>query len=79
MHSRRLNVLGMRRIQFWMRDYAEEYGARAHLFPYEGDLDDRIGIGMRFVERGAFRARKVGGRVLRRAPGKIGGFLNEVF
>ncbi|HEU5460018.1 MAG TPA: tyrosine-protein phosphatase [Pyrinomonadaceae bacterium] len=72
-------VRGMRRYQFWMRDYATEYGARAHLFPYEGDLDDRIGTGMRFVEKGAFRARKVGSRVLRQAPRKIGGFLNEVF
>ena len=73
------NVRGMRRYQFWMRDYAEDYGARAHLFPYEGDLGDRIGIGMRFVEKGAFRAGKVGSRILRRAPGKIGGFLDEVF
>ena len=70
---------GMRRIQFWMRDYAEDYGERAHLFPYEGDFGDRIGRSMRFVEWGAFRARKVGSRVLRRGPGKIGGFLDEVF
>jgi protein tyrosine/serine phosphatase len=50
---------GMRRYQFWMRDYAEEYGERSHLFSYESDFDDRLGIGMRFVEKGAFRARKV--------------------
>jgi protein tyrosine phosphatase (PTP) superfamily phosphohydrolase (DUF442 family) len=73
------DVLGMRRIQFWMRDYANEYEARAHLFPYEGDLDDRIGTGMRFVEIGTVKARKAGGRFLRRVPRKIGGFLNEVF
>ena len=54
---------GMRRIQFWMRDYAEDYRERAHLFPYEGDLGDRIGAGMRFVERGAITARKVLQRV----------------
>lgn len=54
---------GMRRIQFWMRDYAEDYAQRAHLFPYEGDLGDRIGTGMRFVERGAITARKVLQRV----------------
>ena len=54
---------GMRRYQIWMRDYAEEYGARANLFPYEGDFDDRIGTSMRFVERGAFKARKVLRRV----------------
>ena len=59
-------LLGMRRIQFWMRDYANEYGERAHLFPYESDLDDRIGATMRFVEKGAFRAGKVGANVLRR-------------
>ena len=70
---------GMRRYQYWMRDYTREYEARSHLFSYEADFDDRIGTGMRFVEKGAFRARKVGGRWLRRAPGKIGGFLNEVF
>jgi protein tyrosine/serine phosphatase len=57
---------GMRRYQFWMRDYAKEYGARANLFPYEGDFDDRIGTGMRFIERGAFKARKVGAHLLRR-------------
>ena len=50
---------GMRRIQFWMRDYTEEYGGRAHLFPYEPDLGDRIGTGMRIVERETMRLRKV--------------------
>lgn len=59
-------VRGMRRVQFWMRDYAEDYGTRAHLFPYEGDLGDRIGASMRFVERGALKARKVGVHVIRR-------------
>ena len=60
------DVNGMRRIQFWMRDYTEDYGKRAHLFPYEGDFGDRLGSGMRFVEKGAFRAGKVGANVLRR-------------
>lgn len=73
------DVLGMRRFQFWMRDYANEYEARAHLFPYERDFDDRIGIGMRFVEIGATKARKASRHVLRRAPGKIGGFLHNIF
>lgn len=61
--------LGMRRIQFWMRDYAEDSGRRAHVFHYQHadpDLADRIGASMRIVERGAFRARKIGGSVLRR-------------
>jgi protein tyrosine/serine phosphatase len=59
---------GMRRIQFWMRDYAEEYAGRAHLIDYDGDLGDRIGAGMRIVERETFRTRKV-----------IAGFLGKVF
>ncbi|HKY43967.1 MAG TPA: protein-tyrosine phosphatase family protein [Pyrinomonadaceae bacterium] len=57
---------GMRRVQFWMRDYAEDYAERAHLVVYEGDLGDRIGAGMRFVEKGAFRAGKVSASVLRK-------------
>lgn len=52
------DLRGMRRIQFWMRDYAEEYAGRAYLFPYEPDLGDRIGAGMRIVERETFRVRK---------------------
>ena len=71
--------LGMRRVQFWMRDYAEDYG-RSHRSDYQStDFDDRIGMGMRIVERETDRARKVGGRVLRKAPGKISGFLARVF
>jgi protein tyrosine/serine phosphatase len=54
---------GMRRIQFWMRDYTEDYGARAHLIPYESDLGDRIGAGMRIVERETFRLRRILRRV----------------
>ena len=72
-------VLGMRRYQFWMRDYASEYEARAHLFPYESDLDDRIGIGMRFAEIGTTKARKASRHALRRARGKIAGFLDNIF
>ena len=65
---------GMRRTQFWMRDYAEDYGDRmAKMGPesalksmgVDEDFDDRIGAGMRFMERGTFRARKVAGRFLR--------------
>lgn len=66
---------GMRRTQFWMRDYAEDYGERLRklgpetaLKPPHGDEDlgDHIGNSMRFVEWGAFRARKVAGRFLRK-------------
>ena len=61
------NGYGMRRTQFWMRDYVEDYGDRVvklgpatALNPPRIDdaLDDRIGAGMRFVEKGTFRARK---------------------
>ena len=64
---------GMRRTQFWMRDYAEDYGERLHKVGPETalkslhvdeDLDDRIGNSMRFVERGVFKARKFAGRFL---------------
>ena len=64
---------GMRRIQFWMRDYAEDYGDRmAKMGPEtalkspDEDFDDRIGAGMRIMERETFRARKVVSRFLRR-------------
>ena len=65
---------GMRRTQFWMRDYAEDFGARkAKLGPesalksmgVDETFDDRIGAGMRYMERGTFRARKVARRFLR--------------
>jgi protein tyrosine/serine phosphatase len=60
---------GMRRIQFWMRDYAEDYGDRlqkskaqnlVQTVPVDGeDFDDRIGDSMRIAERGTFRVRKI--------------------
>jgi protein tyrosine/serine phosphatase len=57
---------GMRRIQIWMRDYAEDYAHRVQ-HPYaDTDLEDHIGFGMRIVEREAFRARRIGKAVLRR-------------
>jgi tyrosine-protein phosphatase SIW14 len=71
---------GMRRIQFWMRDYAEDYGehtakmgpASALKSPHvDEDFDDRIGDSMRVVERGAFKARKVAGRFLRKFSGSL--------
>jgi hypothetical protein len=66
---------GMRRTQFWMRDYAEDYGDRVHKFGPETalksagvneDFGDRVGASMRVVERGAFRVRKAAARFLRR-------------
>ena len=66
---------GMRRIQFWMRDYVEDYGDRmqkakaenmAHHPRVNDDFDDHLGDGMRFAERGTFRVRKIGNRFLRK-------------
>jgi protein tyrosine/serine phosphatase len=74
--------LGMRRIQFWMRDYAQDYGRHADTIYYHGtdaNLGDRIGASMRIVEIGTFRVSKVGSRVLRSASRKISGFLANVF
>lgn len=71
---------GMRRIQFWMRDYAEDYGERVtKLGPQmalksprvDEDFGDRIGAGMRIVERETFRARKFAGRFLRKFSGSL--------
>jgi protein tyrosine phosphatase (PTP) superfamily phosphohydrolase (DUF442 family) len=78
---------GMRRVQFWMRDYVEDYGPlrgrgagdAAQLQISEEDLSDRIGTGVRIVEGKAFAARKAGKRVLRRAPGAVSGFLGGIF
>ena len=80
--------LGMRRIQYWMRDYVEDYGRRLRAPESEAaaqpqgtdeDLGDRVGAGVRVAERKVFKARRVGGRILRRAPGAISGFLDEIF
>ena len=71
------NRSGMRRSQVWMRDYVEDYGDRVVKFGPENALksprvdealDDRIGTGMRFVERGTFRARKAARGFLRKFP-----------
>lgn len=79
---------GMRRIQYWMRGYVEDYGRRLRLQatgataqPQGGDesLGDRIGAGVRVAERKTLRARKAGARVLQRAPGAISGFLGGIF
>lgn len=79
---------GMRRIQYWMRDYVEDYGRRLRNSDSEAtgrqpdadeDLGDRVGAGVRVAEKKVFRARKVGGRVLRKTPGAISGFLDGIF
>lgn len=69
------NRSGMRRTQVWMRDYVEDYGDRVVKLGPETALkppniddafDDRIGAGMRFMERGTFRARKFARAFLRK-------------
>lgn len=79
---------GMRKVQFWMRDYVEDYGRRvsgrsagaeAQHRSADEDLGDRVGAGVRIAERKAFRARKAGARILRRSPGAISGFLGGIF
>jgi protein tyrosine phosphatase (PTP) superfamily phosphohydrolase (DUF442 family) len=78
---------GMRRIQFWMRDYVEDYGplrgrgagGAAQLQINEEDLSDRIGTGVRIVESKTFMARKSGMRALRRVPGAVSGVLDGIF
>jgi protein tyrosine phosphatase (PTP) superfamily phosphohydrolase (DUF442 family) len=71
---------GMRRIQFWMRDYVEDYGDRVAKLgpesalksrPSADDFDDHIGDGMRIVERETVRARKVTRRFLRKFSGSL--------
>ena len=67
--------LGMRRTQFWMRDYTEDYGDRVRKLGPETALtspgghehfDDRVGASMRAVEKGAYTARKSVARFLRK-------------
>jgi protein tyrosine/serine phosphatase len=66
---------GMRRTQFWMRDYAKDYGERVQKLgaatalkspQVDESFDDHIGDSMRFVERGAFKAGKVAQRFWRK-------------
>gem|GEM_PF-506877 len=79
---------GMRRIQYWMRDYVEDYGRRLRTPGSEAaaqqhgtaqDLGDRVGAGVRVAERKVFMTRKAGGHVLRRMPGAVGSFLDGIF
>ena len=65
---------GMRRTQFWMRDYVEDYGDRVVKLgpetalnpPIDDAFDDHIGAGMRYVEKGTFQARKFARGFLRK-------------
>lgn len=80
---------GMRRYQYWMRDYINDYYVRRQWAAGEqagrrsddgdGDIEDRIGAGVRVGERAAFRVRKTAGRVARRTPRVVNRFLGKVF
>jgi protein tyrosine phosphatase (PTP) superfamily phosphohydrolase (DUF442 family) len=79
---------GMRKVQYWMRDYVKDYGRRlrrqgaeatAQHQRSDADLGDRIGDGVRIAESKTFRARKLGARFLRRVPGAISDFLGGIF
>jgi len=58
---------GMRRIQFWMRDYVEDYDASVHTrtsetarqYHSDGDFGDHVGAGVRIAEREVFRVRRL--------------------
>jgi protein tyrosine/serine phosphatase len=65
--------VGMRRIQFWMRDYVQDYDSPVHTpasqtagqyQESDDDLSDHVGSGVRVAERGVFRVRRVLRRLL---------------
>jgi tyrosine-protein phosphatase SIW14 len=72
---------GMRRHQYWMRDYIDDFYVRQQRAG-EGDIDelkDKIGAGVRIGERVVFGARKTAVRAARKAPRAVSGFLANVF
>jgi protein tyrosine phosphatase (PTP) superfamily phosphohydrolase (DUF442 family) len=76
---------GMRRVQFWMRDYIGDYYKRRTLEASAGagsprddccrDVGDRLGTYVGDGERVAVEARKIA----RRALGPVGGFIVKAF
>ena len=62
---------GMRRHQYWMRDYISDYYVRhqphaINKHSDEDDMKDKIGVGVRVGERVVFRARKTAVRAARK-------------
>jgi protein tyrosine/serine phosphatase len=57
---------GMRRYQYWMRDYISDYRVRQR-DPDEGDVKDKIGAGVRVGERAVLKVRKTAVQAVRRA------------
>jgi protein tyrosine phosphatase (PTP) superfamily phosphohydrolase (DUF442 family) len=80
---------GMRRYQYWMRDYINDYYARRRAAgdqegqPRDDDVEegikDLIGAGVRIGETAAFRIGKTAVRIARRTPRAVNGFLARVF
>ena len=67
---------GMRRIQYWMRDYVEDYGrsirkdseVAGKQININEDFGAQVGNAVRILEKNLFKMRKAGKNVLRRAP-----------
>ena len=57
---------GMRRYQYWMRDYISGYAVRQQE-PDDDDVKDKIGAGVRVGERAVLKFRKTAERAVRRA------------
>ena len=76
---------GMRRHQYWMRDYISDFYVRHQRAALNQQADeghemkDKIGTGVRVGERVVFTARKTAVRAARRAPRAVSGFLANVF
>lgn len=71
---------GMRRHQYWMRDYISDFYIRQQqTATNEGDMNemkDKIGAGVRVGERVVFGARKTAVRAARKAPRAVSGFFD---
>jgi protein tyrosine phosphatase (PTP) superfamily phosphohydrolase (DUF442 family) len=79
---------GMRRNQYWMRDYINDYYARLQRKPGDeakpgderhDDIKDRIGAGVRVSERAVFRVKSTAVQMARKTPSAVKGFLGRVF
>lgn len=76
---------GMRRHQYWMRDYIGDFYVRQQRTATNAQADgsdefkDKIGAGVRIGERAVLKARKTAVRAARRAPRAVHGFLGNVF
>ena len=79
---------GMRRYQYWKRDYINDYYVRRQRTAggqvqseddWEGEINDRIGAGVRVGERAVLSVGKTTVRVVRRAPRTMNRFFGKIF